>query len=175
MQHGHIEGSHPKKMTTRASGELSKDLTTHDIIGAQASTKGLGPFANKPRETFRNNVTTMDIIGAQVSTIKNGKKDMTLFINLGALSERRINPLEPQYDEPGATANLRQDHSYGEPWKEMPIKKTNTRLKPEWKRSTVIPIIEDKKTGGQTGAPSFDPLIAAATVRLLKNDFLRRV
>jgi len=56
----------------RQSGELSKDLSTQDIIGAQAATRGLGPFANKPRETVKISVTAEDIEGAKASSIKNG-------------------------------------------------------------------------------------------------------
>lgn len=77
--HGEVEGSHPKKLPIRTSGELSKDLTTDDIIGAQSSTRGLGPFANKPRETFRSSVTTLDIDGAQVGSLKKGNYHNVLF------------------------------------------------------------------------------------------------
>ena len=64
---------------------------------------------------------------------------------LGALSKRATNPVDPEYKDPGHSQNLRQDASYAEPWKELPVKKTANRMKPEWKKSTVIPIIEDKK------------------------------
>ena len=73
IKYGHIEGSEPKKLPFRATGPYSKDLTTKDIIGSQADTKGLGPFAQRARETFRNNLTTHDIEGAQAGTIRNGK------------------------------------------------------------------------------------------------------
>lgn len=79
---------------------------------------------------------------------------------LGALSQRRVNPVDPQYDEIGT--GLRQDYAYAEKGKENPVKKTCNRMKPEWKKSTVIPIIEDKKVM-KSDAPS-DPLIAAANV-----------
>jgi hypothetical protein len=72
IKYGHVEGCHPKKLPVRASGELSKDLTTNDIPGAQASTRGLGPFAQKPRETFRNSLSNLDIEGAKVASMKNG-------------------------------------------------------------------------------------------------------
>jgi len=47
-------------------------LYTQDIIGAKASTKGLGPFAQRARVTLRNNITTQDIDGAQAGTVRAG-------------------------------------------------------------------------------------------------------
>jgi len=52
----------------------------------------------------------------------------------------------PEYQALGRTQkNLRQDVAYAEPWKELPMKKTNTRTKPEWKKSEVISVIDDVK------------------------------
>jgi hypothetical protein len=83
---------------------------------------------------------------------------------LGALSQRRVNPVDPCYEEPGATQELRPDHAFAEPWKEAPVKKSGNRMKPEWKKSTVIPIIEDRKVSNQSDQ-GVDPLIAAANVQ----------
>lgn len=61
------------------------------------------------------------------------------------------NPLVPIYQELGRTQrNLRQDVVYAESWKEQPIKKTGTRTKPEWRKSTVIPSTEEKKVETNT-------------------------
>jgi hypothetical protein len=73
IKYGHIEGSQPKKFPFRVTGPYSMNLTTKDIIGSQASTKGLGPFAQRAREIFRNTITTHDIEGAQAGTVRSGK------------------------------------------------------------------------------------------------------
>lgn len=73
--------------------------------------------------------------------------EMVSFNNkVGALSTRVTNPLEPKYQDLGRTEKtLRQDIAYAEPLKEkLPRQKIN-RMKPEWLKSTVIPVIEDKK------------------------------
>jgi len=132
---------------------VSLDLKTQDIIGAQAGTKGLGPFAEKARQTIKTSVTTKDIEGAQAGTIRKGP-----------LSKRTTNPVCPDYPELGATQKPRQDASYAEPWKELPARKAGNRSKPEWKKSTVIPIIEDKKVENKL-AQSSDTLTAAANVK----------
>lgn len=134
IKYGNIEKNSPKKLPFRENGLVSMDLNIKDIPGAQAGTKGLGVFATKARQTFHNTVTTMDIKGAQAGTIKNGP-----------LSKRMTNPITPDYPILGAKEMPREDNIYAEPWKEMPIKKTCTRTKPEWKKSNVIPVIEDKK------------------------------
>jgi hypothetical protein len=48
------------------------DLHIQDIIGTKAGTKGLGPFAQRARATFRSSITTQDIDGAQAGTIRTG-------------------------------------------------------------------------------------------------------
>lgn len=131
---------------------MSLDLKTKDIVGAQAGTKGLGAFAEKARQSVRSNITTQDIEGAQSGTIRKGP-----------LSKRLTNPVNPDYPELGNSQKLRQDYAYAEPWKEQPIKKSGNRSKPEWKKSTVIPIIEDKKVEAM-GMQSSDTLTAAANV-----------
>ena len=73
MDCGEIEGCHPKGIPMRASGELSTDLKTEDILGAQAGTRGLGVFAARPRKTFGNHIAVEDIEGAHVGTVKNGR------------------------------------------------------------------------------------------------------
>jgi len=163
INYGNIDGSNPKKLPSREKGAVSLDLQTQDILGAQASTKGLGPFAQKARETMRNSIQTQDIEGAQANSIKKG-----------ALSKRMTNPINPEYPELGATQNARQDIAYAEPWKELPMKKTCNRMKPEWKKSTVIPIIEDKKKGDITGKPGQESntLTTAANVFFLDFEYI---
>ncbi len=164
INYGNIEGSNPKKLPSREKGAVSLDLTTQDIVGAQAGTKGLGPFAQKARETIRNSIQTQDISGAQAGTIRKGP-----------LSKRETNPICPEYKELGHTQqNLRQDVAYAEPWKELPVRKTCNRMKPEWQKSTVIPVIEDKKSDasaaagamGKTGMQDSSAFANAATVSL---------
>ncbi len=133
---------------------MSMDLRTKDIVGAQAGTKGLGPFAEKPRQTMHNSVTTKDIDGAQAGTLKTG-----------ALSKRVTNPLSPDYPLLGRTQNARPDCTYAEPWKESKVRHSINRSKPEWKKSTVIPTIEDKKPETKTTQQQSDTLTAAANVR----------
>lgn len=136
------------------------DLHIQDIQGAHAGTKGLGPFATKARQTFHNSVTTQDIEGAQAGTIKKGP-----------LSKRMTNPVWPDYPLLGAKEQTRQDNVYAEPIKkEAAVKKVN-RDKPEWKKSTVIPIIEDKKVEAKQVA-QVDPIAVAATVSLFVDIFI---
>ena len=69
---GEIEGCRPKGIPMRKTGETSTDLKTQDILGAQAGTRGLGMFAERQREHFRNQIPADDIEGAHVGTMKNG-------------------------------------------------------------------------------------------------------
>jgi len=160
ISYGYIDRNNPKKLPSRGTGELSMDLNIKDISGAQAGTKGLGPFANKARQTFKTSVTSMDIQGAQAGTIKKGP-----------LSKRQTDPNNPEYPLLGCKEQPRQDTAYAEPWKEQPIKKTCTRDKPEWKKSTVIPIIEDKKEEKKQ-ITSSDRLSTAPNVFNTKNNNL---
>lgn len=48
----------------------------------------------------------------------------------------------PLYQDLGRTEKeLRQDKSYAEPWKELPLKKTCTQR--EWKKTSIIPNIDE--------------------------------
>ena len=67
-------------------------MRTEDIAGAQASTKGLGIFANvKRREEIKCSLDNSDVHGAQVSSLKKGP-----------VTNRRTNPLLMDYKYPGA-------------------------------------------------------------------------
>lgn len=72
IKYGQIEGSQPKGLPYRPAGPHSMDLHIQDIIGTKAGTKGLGPFAQRARATFRSSITTQDIDGAQAGTIRTG-------------------------------------------------------------------------------------------------------
>eukprot|EP00826_Nyctotherus_ovalis_P062180 TRINITY_DN8951_c0_g1_i3.p1 TRINITY_DN8951_c0_g1~~TRINITY_DN8951_c0_g1_i3.p1 ORF type:complete len:168 (-),score=28.10 TRINITY_DN8951_c0_g1_i3:582-1085(-) len=135
ISYGNIEGSSPKKLPSRSNGPISADLNTGDIEGSQANTRGKGTFAKRTKGTIKDNIGVQDIEGARPGTVQ-----------VGLRSKRVTNPIMPEYQALGRTQEgLRQDVVYAEPWKEMPMKKTNTRTKPEWKRSNVIPAIEEKK------------------------------
>ncbi len=67
-------------------------MRTKDIEGAQASTKGLGIFANtKRRELIKNSLDNTDVHGAHVGSLKKGP-----------VTNRRTNPLLMDYKYPGA-------------------------------------------------------------------------
>ena len=67
-------------------------MRTKDVSGAQASTKGLGIFANvKRREDIKCSLNNADVIGAQVGSLKKGP-----------VTQRRTNPLLMDYKYPGA-------------------------------------------------------------------------
>jgi hypothetical protein len=133
---------------------VSADLNSSDIPGAQAGTKGLGVFAQRERVNLRDSILTTDILGAQASTLKKG---------LG--SKRITNPLNPEYKVLGRTqADLRQDTVYAEPIKDVLVKKKVNREKPEWKKSTVIPIIDDKKVNSSVVLTHSNPFPTAANV-----------
>jgi hypothetical protein len=76
--------------------------------------------------------------------------------------------MNPEYPLLGQSQNPRPDQTYAEPWKEQPVKKANTRMKPEWLKSTVIPIIEDRKPEAKNAAApgqlQSDTLTAASNV-----------
>jgi hypothetical protein len=153
ITYGYIDRSNPKKLPSRGTGELSLDLNIKDIPGAQAGTKGLGVFATKARRTFINTCNISDIEGAHAGTIKKGP-----------LSKRVTNPNNPDYPLLGVKEQPRQDCVYAEPWKEQPIKKTCTRDKPEWKKSNVIPVIEDRKEEKKTVQTNESALVTAGNV-----------
>ena len=152
--YGEIEGSSPKKLIGRQRGKLSPDLNIEDIPGAHAGTKGLGMFAQRKRITVSNSITTQDIYGAQSGTLRKGLS-----------SKRMTNPINPEYQHLGRSQmNLRQDHVYAEPWKEEVVPRKICREKPEWKKSTVIPVIEDKKVNVSVSIEHTNPFPTAANV-----------
>jgi len=65
-------------------------LNTQDIEGAQVGTKGLGPFAFKPRSTVRNSIDVSDIEGTQMESLKRAPA-----------TKRCTNPVSPVYQYPG--------------------------------------------------------------------------
>lgn len=66
-------------------------MRTNDVAGAQASTKGLGIFANtKRREAVKNSLDNSDVHGAFVGSLKKGP-----------VTNRRTNPLLMDYKYPG--------------------------------------------------------------------------
>lgn len=67
-------------------------LDTKDIEGAQSGTKGLGPFAFKPRSTLRNSIDISDIEGTQMESLKRAP-----------VTKRCTNPVSPTYQYPGHT------------------------------------------------------------------------
>jgi hypothetical protein len=98
----------------------------------------------RERGTVKDNIGVQDIEGTRPGTVQNGKVKV---IKLGLRSKRVTNPVMPEYQALGRTEkDLRQDVVYAEPWKDLPMKKTNTRTKSEWKKSEVIPIINDTKS-----------------------------
>jgi hypothetical protein len=66
-------------------------LRTDDIIGAKASTKGAGVFAeNHERKEYREINRTDDIEGARAGSLRKGPN-----------TKRVSNPLDPTYEIPG--------------------------------------------------------------------------
>ena len=82
---------------------------------------------------------------------------------VGPLSKRVTNPVNPDYPWLGANEKPRADQAYAEVGKEPPPRKAGARNKPEWQKSTVIPIIMDKKVEPKPIPPP-DPLTTAANV-----------
>jgi len=87
---GFVDGSKPRELVRTTSAAHNRHITTEDIEGAKASTKGLGPFAYKPREHFRNSIDVADIEGAQMSSLKKAP-----------VTKRCTNPVTPDYQYPG--------------------------------------------------------------------------
>lgn len=111
-------------------------------------------FAQRKRITVSNSITTQDIYGAQSGTLRKGLS-----------SKRMTNPINPEYQHLGRSQmNLRQDHVYAEPWKEEVVPRKICREKPEWKKSTVIPVIEDKKVNVSVSIEHTNPFPTAANV-----------
>lgn len=98
---GEIKGSSPAKLPQRQDKSYFGCMNLRDIPGTAAGSKRLGAFHSTQRRNFLNpNAKTEDIQGAQVSTVK-----------IGIQSTRRTDPLNPQYQIPGATeqANIDSD------------------------------------------------------------------
>jgi hypothetical protein len=80
-------------------------LKTGDIIGAMASSKGLGVFGdNHQRREVRRLNRTDDIEGAQSGSLKKGTTTI-----------RRTNPLDPSYQFLGHTELVDPCSAYSKP------------------------------------------------------------
>lgn len=155
--YGQIEGSYPKRYYHRERGNISLDLSTSDIEGAQSGTKGLGMFSKITREEIRNPIMAQDIEGAQAGTLKKGVS-----------SNRRTNPINPDYQELGGKQNnLRPDMVYAEPVKYEIKPRRPKQENANWKKSTVIPIIEDRKLNTSAIVKNTNSFYNAANVLFL--------
>ena len=83
---GDVEGSRPRRMVNLKQVPHSRHLSTGDIEGATAGTKGNGPIGTKLRNYLRGPNETTDIEGAQAGTFKKGISTV-----------RATNPLDPSY------------------------------------------------------------------------------
>lgn len=90
---GAVEGSKSLQFGSAPVKNYDNDIMrTHDIKGAQASTKGLGIFANvKRREDIKCSLNNADVIGANSGSLKKGP-----------VTNRRTNPLLMDYNYPGS-------------------------------------------------------------------------
>lgn len=80
------------KIPERKKGPVSLILETADIEGAKTGTKGLGVFAHHTRTKFKQTNKIDDIAGSSVGSLKKGP-----------VTNRSLNPLNPDYAIPGAT------------------------------------------------------------------------
>ena len=87
---GPVQGSQPRQLVKTSTEAHFRHLKTDDIDGATASTKGLGPFANKPRSTVRNSIDVSDIDGTKMESLRRGP-----------VTTRCVNPNAPVYQYPG--------------------------------------------------------------------------
>lgn len=76
---GEVEGSKPIKMPDAPKNkELMRSLKTEDILGAKTSTKGLGPFEQRPRRDVADdrdhNLKISDINGSTAGSLLKGIK-----------------------------------------------------------------------------------------------------
>jgi len=71
---GKVEGSSSLQFGSAPKKNYDNEIMrTKDIDGAQASTKGLGIFANtKRRELIKNSLDNTDVLGAHVGSLKKG-------------------------------------------------------------------------------------------------------
>lgn len=83
---GEVEGSKPRRMVNLKQVPHSRHLSTGDIEGATAGTKGNGPIGTKLRNYLRSPNEITDIEGAQAGTFKKGITTI-----------RATNPLDPSY------------------------------------------------------------------------------
>lgn len=83
---GEVEGSKPRRMVNLNQAPHSRHLSTGDIEGATAGTKGNGPIGTKLRNYLRSPNEITDIDGAQAGTFKKG-----------ITTVRATNPLDPNY------------------------------------------------------------------------------
>ena len=83
---GNVLGSQPRRTVNLSTSPHNRHLSTSDIEGASAGTKGNGPIGTKLRNYMRNSTDTNDINGAQAGTFKKGISTV-----------RATNPLDPSY------------------------------------------------------------------------------
>lgn len=76
-------------------------LSTGDIKGAQHGTKMQGNFHDRSRSYWVNTNNTQDVPGAQPMTLQKG-----------ITSDRKTNPLAPEYTLPGSK-EVRENDVYG--------------------------------------------------------------
>ena len=86
IEYGKLDNKNKPQHPIDVNREISYDLRTNDIDGAQADTSTAHLRKLQPRKIGK----TDDIFGAQAATLKKG-----------IISERKINPLNPNYRIPG--------------------------------------------------------------------------
>lgn len=82
-------------------------MKSRDIQGNEPGSMAKGPFYNRVRRSVKNIGKNDDIEGSQPSTLVKGIK-----VPKGMIP-RRVNPLEPEYQIPGAT-ELSSNDPFGE-------------------------------------------------------------
>jgi hypothetical protein len=83
---GQVSGSQPRKTVDLGKSPHNRHLSTSDIEGATAGSKGNGPIGTKLRNYIRSPNDTNDIDGAQAGSFKKGISTL-----------RATNPLDPSY------------------------------------------------------------------------------
>ena len=106
FQIGVIEGNKPQVLPPkRERGEVSLALKTQDILGATASSKGMGVFSESHnRRDVRELNRTDDIDGAQGGSLKRG-----------TTTNRFTSPLDPQYQFLGHSELVDPGSAYSRP------------------------------------------------------------
>ena len=89
---GSIPGSSPKRQPERTRGGFFDGLKIGDIPGTAVGSRRLGNFHSRDRQHFRDTNNIAEVSGAQAGTLKKGVQ-----------STRVTDPLNPNYQLPGAT------------------------------------------------------------------------